>query len=322
MSTCKDCLKSFASRQSLSNHRKRVHPNNTMKLQKVSLPKKLKAQEKDRRTEGQKVSDMIFGRDDVEDTSSPSENVDVSTDDESNTSDNEVLGLDENTEEEWPKDIKKQNAVLIDAFAKVYRHEFEDDVEMRKNMLIILDELKTRGCITDREYTEIKSPLEERMHSNLYEIINSTIEDKTRDDKTEVLGLLSSIKEYKESFYGESNKESKKLLMRLVKDYFNNYYGEKSDLDRILGVLKSRFKDKVNALKVEIILTQIEKTRKRVREIFERLTNGDKKRDILRSLRSSNHITEEQYQKLSIGPHTLPSISKIILGKGLYLSRK
>ena len=77
-----------------------------MKLQKVSLPKKLKAQEKDRRTEGQKVTDMISGRDDVEDTSP--ENVDVSTGDESDdeASDNEDLGLDKNNEEEWPKDIK------------------------------------------------------------------------------------------------------------------------------------------------------------------------------------------------------------------------
>ena len=286
-----------------------------MKLQKVSLPKKLKAQEKDRRTEGQKVTDMIFGRDDVGDTSlSPPENVDVSTGDESDdeASDNEVLGLDENIEEEWPKDIKKQNSMLIDAFTKLYRHfdDLEDDVEMRKNILIILDALKTRGCITDREYTDIKSPLTERMHSKKYEIINSTIENKTRDDKTEVLGLLSSIKD----------KEAKKL-MSLVKDYFKNYYGEKSDLDRILRLLR-KLKDKVNALKVEIILWQIEKTRIRVREIFERLTNESKKNDSLNDLRASNHITDEQYQKLFISPHTLPSISKIILGKGLYLSRK
>ena len=276
------------------------------------MPPKLKAQEKGEMTEGQKVTDMISGRDDVEDTSP--ENVDVSTGDESDdeASDNEVLGLDENIEEEWPKDIKKQNSMLIDAFTKLYRHDFEGDVEMRKTIIDILDAMKTRGCITDREYTEIKSPLEERMHSNLYEIINSTIEDKTRDDKTEVLGLLSSIKE----------KEDKKLLMSLVKDYFKDYYGEKSDLDRIMRLLKGKLKDKVNGYRAAIILTQIEKTRKRVREIFERLTNGDEKSDNLRSLRSSNHITEEQYQKLSIGPHTLPSISKIILGKGLYLSRK
>ena len=109
--------------------------------------------------------------------------------------------------------------------------------------------------------------------------------------------------------------------MPLVKDYFKNYHGEKGDLDRILHLLR-RLKDKVNALKAEIILTEIEKTRNRVREIFERLTNGSKKSDNLNGLRSSNHITDEQYQKLSIGPHTLPSISNIILGKGLYLSRK
>ena len=175
------------------------------------MPPKLKAQEKGRMTEGQKVTDMISGREDT----SP-ENVDVSTDDESNTSDNEVLGLDENTEEEWPKDIKKQNSMLIDAFAKLYSHFDEDDVEMRKNILLILDALKTRKCITDSEYTKIKSPLTERMHLNLYKVINSTIENKTRDDKNEVLGLLSSIKD----------KEAKKL-MPWGKDYFKDYYGKK-----------------------------------------------------------------------------------------------
>ena len=116
MSTCKDCLKPFSSRQSLCNHRKRAHP--VSKGGSYLVPPKLKAQEKGRMTEGQKVTDMIFGRDDVEDTSP--ENVDVSTGDESDdeASDNEVLGLDENIEEEWPKDIKKQNSMLIDAFTK------------------------------------------------------------------------------------------------------------------------------------------------------------------------------------------------------------
>ena len=208
MSTCKDCLKPFSSRQSLCNHRKRAHP--VSKGGSYLVPPKLKAQEKGRMTEGQKVTDMISGREDT----SP-ENVDVSTGDESDdeASDNDVLGLHEE-DIEWPKDIKKQNSMLIDAFTKLYRHDFEGDVEMRKTIIDILDAMKTRGCITDREYTEIKSPLEERMHSNLYEIINSTIEDKTRDDKTEVLGLLSSIED----------KEAKKL-MPLVKDYFKNYYG-------------------------------------------------------------------------------------------------
>ena len=131
MSTCKDCLKPFSSRQSLCNHRKRAHP--VSKGDSYLVPPKLKAQEKGRMTEGQKVTDMISGRDDVEDTSP--ENVDVSTGDESDdeASDNEVLGLHEE-DIEWPKDIKKQNSMLIDAFTKLYRHDFEGDVEMRKTI--------------------------------------------------------------------------------------------------------------------------------------------------------------------------------------------
>ena len=38
----------------------------------------------------------------------------------------------------------------------------------------------------------------------------------------------------------------------------------------------------------------------------------------IQNLRAANHMTDEQYEKLSIGPHTLPSISKIIQGRGLY----
>ena len=104
--------------------------------------------------------------------------------------------------------------------------------------------------------------------------------------------------------------------MALVKDYFE----EEMDLESAL-LLLPKLKDKLNALKVKIILKQIEKTRNRVNKIFTRITNGSDKGDMLNDLRASNHITDEQYDKLSIGPHTLPSISRIIQGKGMYLSR-
>ena len=312
MSACKDCPKSFASRQSLCNHRKRVHP--TMKLQNVSKKLKSKAQDKE---EAQKVMDKIFNREpskDVQDISlSPPEivNVDkiVSTDDESDASDN---GSEVMEDIKWPEDIKKQDSMLIDAFTKLYSHFDEDDVEMRDNILLILNALKTRGCITDREYTDIKSLLTQRMHLNLYESINSTIEKKTQDDKDEVLRLLRSM---------NKDKEAEKLIS-LVKDYFDkDYFEGEIELESVLLRLP-KLKDKVNAIKVEIILNQIEKTRDRVTKIFTRLTNGSDKGENLNDLRASNHITDEQYQKLFIGPNTLPSISKIILGKGLYLSRK
>ena len=107
-------------------------------------------------------------------------------------------------------------------------------------------------------------------------------------------------------------------LLALVKDYFD----EEMDLESVLQLL-SQLKDKVNAQKIKIILNQIEKTRSRVAKIFTRIGNATMDRkDILNDLRTTGLITNEQYDKLSIGPHTLPSISRIIQGKGLYLSRK
>ena len=106
-------------------------------------------------------------------------------------------------------------------------------------------------------------------------------------------------------------------MLALVKDYFE----EEMDLESVL-LLIPRLKDKLNAQKVKIILKHIEKTRNRVNQIFTQITNGSNKNEILKALKASDLITDEQYEKLSIGPHTLPSISRIIQGKGLYLSRK
>ena len=93
------------------------------------------------------------------------------------------------------------------------------------------------------------------------------------------------------------------------------------DLESVLTLLP-KLKDKLNAQKMKIILNQIEKTKNRVNKIFTKITNGSDKKDALDDLRASNHISDEQYAKLSIGPHTLPSISRIIQGKGMYLRRK
>ena len=186
-------------------------------------------------------------------------------------------------------------------------HFDEDEVELCNYILNLLEELKTRGCITEPEYIHIKSILARQIHFNMHETINSTVENMTRDDKNEILRLLRSMKK---------DEEAKKLLA-LVKDYFE----EEMDLESVL-LLIPRLKDKLNALKVQIILKHIEKTRNRVNEIFTQITNGSDKIDILKDLRASDLITDEQYEKLTIGPHTLPSISRIIQGKGLYLSRK
>lgn len=329
MSDCKDCKKGFASRQSLSNHRKRVHPGKTVPPGLRFSDSLLKSKAEDEKKNTKDVQDAQ----DVQDASPPAgkktkvskivSTIDtligepagrkrriskiVSTDLDSDTEDSDAEELDSVLENiEGLKDKKKQNSLLTDVFIKLYSDFDENDVELCNDILTLLDQLKTRGCVTEREYKDIKSRLVRKMHLNLYESIDSTVENMIQDDKKEVLGLLRSMKK---------DEEAKKLVA-LVKDYFE----EEMELESVLHLIP-KLKDKLNAQKVKIILKQIEKTRNRVNEIFTQLTNGSDKRDILNGLRSSNHITDEQYDKLSIGPHTLPSISRIIQGRGMYLSR-
>ena len=356
MSECNVCYKTFASRQSLCNHRKRAHstlPDAPLGLRKVTtedkkeankvidaifqspkkdrsppVPKKVKvskiASKIDtilngakgvRNTSGGKKTKIISDESDSDSEGSNDSNSDskgmqntsvrkktkiISAESDSDSNDSD------SGSERRPKDMKEQKSLLTNAFNKVYSSFDENDVEMRDDILKLLDALKTRGCVTKREYADIKSHLERRMHLNLYESIDSTIENMTQDDKNEVLELLRSMKD-----------KDVGRLIALVKDYFE----KEIELESVLHPVRN-LKDKLDALKVEIILNQIQKTRDRVRSIFTRLTSGSDKMDILNNLRSANLITEEQYQKLVIGPHTLPSISKIILGKGLYLSKK
>ena len=123
---------------------------------------------------------------------------------------------------------------------------------------------------------------------NLYETIDSTIDNMIQDDKKEVLGLLRSMKD-----------EEARRLIALVKDYFE----KEMELESVLHPVR-KLMDKLDALKVEIILKQIQKTRDLVNKIFTQLTNVSDKTDMLNSLRAANLITDVQYHKLIISPRT------------------
>ena len=322
MSQCNACYKTFASRQSLCNHRKRAHstvPDVPPGLRKVTTEDKkevnkvidamFQSPKKDRSPPApkkvkvskiaSKIDKILNGEKGVRNTSGGKKTKIISDESDSDSNDSD------SGSERRPKDMKEQKSLLTDAFNKVYSSFDENDVEMRNDILKLLDALKARGCVKPREYADIKSHLERRMHLNLYESIHSTIENMTKDDKNQVLELLRSMKD-----------KDVGRLIALVKDYFE----KEVELESVLLPARN-LKDRLNALKIEIILKQIEKTRDRVKEIFTQLTSGTDKMDILNNLRSANLITDEQYEKLVIGPDTLPSISRIIQGKGMYLRR-
>ena len=175
---------------------------------------------------------------------------------------------------------------------------------MYNDLLTLLDVLKQKGCITENEYISVKSRLNEKVHLNLYESINSTTENMTRDDKTLILGLLRAMK--------------KDVVAKKVLDSVKQYFEGEKELETVLNVLP-RLKDKLNAQRVKIVLNQVGRTKDRVEKVFTRLINAAEKGVALSFLKADNLITDEQFEKLSIAPHTLPSISKIVQGKGLWL---
>ena len=298
MSNCKDCEKVFASPQSLSNHRKRNHSGNGAQTVSSGLAPKLRS-----RTQGEKNVKKIL---DIISTDNESDSGAMDTENSDNES--EIVLAD------------KKDSELIDLFQNLYSHFDEDDIELCEDILNLLAELRERKCVTEKEYGSIKSRLEKMKQLNLYESIDSTVENMTRDDKNEILGLLRSMKNTSSTNSSQltHNDEMVEEVTGLVKDYFK----KKTDLDSVLEGPLEALKNRLNALKIKIILNQIEKNRNRVRKIFTQLTNGSDRGDQLRWLRAGDHITDEQYAKLLIGPNTLPSISRIIQGRGMYLSRK
>ena len=113
-------------------------------------------------------------------------------------------------------------------------------------------------------------------------------------------------------------KLKKDVVIKKVLDSVKQYFEGEKELETVLNVLP-RLKDKLNAQKVKIILNQVGKTKDRVEKVFTRSINAAEKGVALSFLKADNLITDEQFEKLSIAPHTLPSISKIVQGKGLWL---
>ena len=186
MSNCKDCEKVFASPQSLSNHRKRNHSGNGAQTVSSGLPPKLRS-----RTQGEKnvkkILDIILkpktsGNEQNSEwmpngkISKVSTDENLSTDNESDSgamdtenSDNELVVV--------PKDEKDSEIIYL--FQKIYSQFDGDDVELCNDILNLLTVLKEKGCVTEQEYTAIKSRLEKKIRLNLYESIDSTVENMT-----------------------------------------------------------------------------------------------------------------------------------------------
>ena len=356
MSFCGKCQQMYASRQSLSQHRKRKHPEGEPKkddiniddiinmvspspkvpspkapkkrlktkvlepkkdinmvspipkvpsLKAATIPKKVLEPKKKNILTSAVIKDILKPKPLIElvspsdSESDPETDSDESSEPESSeTSDSETS----DSETELSENEEVSDNKLMKAFKDLYS-KFDDDIEVHNDLVVILQELRRRKCIKRDEYQTFKEGLQKKIELGLYKTIRATADNMTRDDKTQILQLLQ----------GKKDKDAKQVN-ESVKKYFNR----ETELGEILNALP-KLDDKIFAQRMKIILKQIEKTNNRVEQVLTRLINATERSDVLNLLKQENLITAEQFDKLSIAPNTLSSISKIIQGRGLWL---
>ena len=167
MPMCDVCSKVFASQQSLCNHRKQVQKFVSPGIRKLAVEDKARINAlfespkngKDRspsparkKTKVSKVAatiDTMLNRKSSRDVTSSTVGKKAKIDSTEFDSDSGDSNHSDSGSEELPKDKKKQDSQLTDVFNKLYSNFDENDVEMRNDILTLLDALKARGCVTE-----------------------------------------------------------------------------------------------------------------------------------------------------------------------------
>jgi len=345
MPTCLECGKDFASRKTLYNHRKRVHPDS---MEKKDLAKSIvdKIDEKPKRKFQKKNSKPM--QDSVpcgskrkfqEKNTKPMQDSDSSSEEvpskrkfqEKNTIAKPTQ--DSGSSSKWVPDCNV--AITFDSGSEA---DSESEPEPPRDLVKYpetkdgQDKLLTDGFIalydkfdeddleayyTLREFLDL---LKARgcMDEYEYERIKTRLEENMKVNLQQTIDAAVENMTHEDKravlkLVGKLKKSSvTKRLIGLVKDY----YAEEAELNDVLQ-LGDRLKDKVNASRLRIILKQIDKTKKRVNKFFSRIMSGINLKDTLDDLRLMKDISSDEYEKLTISPKKLSNFSKIIEGRGI-----
>jgi hypothetical protein len=203
------------------------------------------------------------------------------------------------------KFMPKSRKHLMKAFRGLYS-KFHDDIDVYSNLVLMLDELKRRECIAEDEYKALNEVLQQKVGLGLEETVHTTTDEMTKNDKEQVLTLLKGM-----------NKDE---YVVKVKDLIQRYFDGENVFEDVLEALPT-LKEKLDAVRLEIIVKQIQKTTYRIMQVLSRLSGATDKNEVLRGLRQDGLITGDEFDKLLMAPNSVSSFSKILQGRGMYLSK-
>ena len=136
---------------------------------------------------------------------------------------------------------------------------------------------------------------------NIYQLIDQTVQKVTKNTRENLTKIMSEVDE---------------TLRDKIKAFLN---GEE------IGESIRRFlnNDLISA-KIGVLINEIEHAKERVKEIILQLHDipDDEVIKRLESLRIHDLINEEQFKRMAVADNDITSLSKALVGKGLWLGRK
>ena len=187
---------------------------------------------------------------------------------------------------------KESTRPQIDSILRQLRHR---GVITKENYNVISDCL-SECSDTDSSSSESDSEQEENDELDFENLVRATIQNLTRNDRQNVYNLMGNSQDIQESI--------------------DKYLKGEKQLDDFTNVV-----DKLDEIRLMILLNNMKKTTNRVRKILNSLKNIDdnERAKVLDQLKNDEVITEPEYHRLLTSKNDVLSSAKAFQGSGVWV---
>ena len=299
--TCQKCGKSYIHRQSLCKHKRTCNEKPKSEFEKISdmsniNPKKaLEDEERNEKpkSEFEKIRDMLNIK--PKKTLEDEERMEVNDEKngESSASSSNVISL---------KEIRFR--VLLAKLSQ-FVHEINGNDTLKQKMLAILQKLEKNSDDNDDDDDDSDDDDDDE-NISFYGLITRTAQNLTKNLRENLHKLLFDMN------FGYFDEKIRKM----IKDFLDG----KEHAESITHFLR----DDLDSMKVKLIINEIDRVQRKVKEALQRLKNIHDSDVIktLESLKFHEQITDEQFKRMAIVENDVKSFAKAMEGSGLWLAKR
>lgn len=200
-----------------------------------------------------------------------------------------------------------------------------DKSASKLEMMAIVNKLKDKNALTDKECDDICESIEacKSVNSSEDETENDTATDDDSESEDEDINIYQLIDQTVQKVTKNTRENLTKIMSEVdetLRDKIKAFLNGEEIGESIRRFLNN---DLISA-KIGVLINEIEHAKERVKEIIQQLHDipDDEVIKRLESLRIHDLINEEQFKRMAVADNDITSLSKALVGKGLWLGRK